>query len=232
MKPARISSYDDALSRIRDWEAATRLYLKEFPEERVSDSEKGNILKDMVPEDLRNDLIKMEKRGFQSIYDYVTTQVPLRREEDMRKRGKKYPLNSVTDDQAAQAPTQPTPSQGSDELNSLIRNGGRVGGGQAQKPSLGLTGAFSGDCHYCKVTGHRSSDCEKRKTDIAKGIWAPAGDEPRPYLTDGPPKGQGGGQGQKGMGFRKGGGKGFGSGGFERSGGKGGGAYWLDDAQA
>ena len=45
----------------------------------------------MEPEDLRNDLIKMEKRGFQTIYDYVTTQVPLRREEDMRKRGKTYP---------------------------------------------------------------------------------------------------------------------------------------------
>ena len=86
-KPTPITGFGDALSKIRDWEAAVRLYEKEFPDEKISDYEKGNTLKDLVPEELRNDLVRMEKRGFEAIQEYVMTQIPLRREETMRKKG-------------------------------------------------------------------------------------------------------------------------------------------------
>ena len=45
-----------------------------------------------------------------------------------------------------------------------------------------MTAAFMGDCHYCKTTGHRAADCAKKKADIARGIWHPAGSEPRTYM--------------------------------------------------
>ena len=95
----------------------------------------------MVPEELRADLVRMEKRGYDDIHEYVTSQITLPREEAMRKRGLKYPLNAVREEEV------PVPD--SDELDSLIRQGGRF-----QRPGGGgkgpMTGAFTGDCHWEK----------------------------------------------------------------------------------
>ena len=95
------------------------MYEKEFPDEKISDYEKGNTLKDMVPEEIRVDLVRMEKRGYENIHEYVTTQIPLRREEAMRKKGQKYMLNAVREEE----PPAPPPHAG--EMDSLLRNGGR-----------------------------------------------------------------------------------------------------------
>jgi hypothetical protein len=45
----------------------------------------------------------------------------------------------------------------------------------ACKPTGFTPGKFSGECHYCKKTGHKASECFKKKKDqwehanIAKG---------------------------------------------------------------
>ena len=69
-------------------------------------------------------------------------------------------------------------------------------------------------CRICIKPGHRAADCGKKNADIAKGVWHPAGSEPRPYLEQ-PPRGGAQGQGKGyGKGFGKGNasGKGYGKG--------------------
>ena len=113
---------------------------------------------------MRDDLVRMEKRGFDDIYAYVMTQIPLRREEAMRKKGQGFPLNAVNEQEPIVPPT-------AGELDSLIRTGGSWKRPAPDAPRTGgLAGAFSGDCHYCKVGGHRAADCDKKKADISRGV--------------------------------------------------------------
>ena len=86
--PTACANFSEALARIADWDSAVRTYAKEFPAEKISEYEKGNILKDMLPVDLVADVVKLEKRGYDQIYEYATTQIPLRMEEEMRRKGK------------------------------------------------------------------------------------------------------------------------------------------------
>ena len=53
------------------------------------------MLKKMLPEELRVDLVRLEKRTYEDIHNYVTSQIPQRKEEEMRKRGKTMPLNAL-----------------------------------------------------------------------------------------------------------------------------------------
>ena len=139
----------------------------------------------------------------------MTTQAPLRQEEVLRRAGRTIPVLAVADQakelestdalERAIAIFQEQGLAGSDELMSMLRNTRRQPGGGGVKGATTSSGPFDGDCFYCKVKGHRKSACEKLNADKAKGIWAPAGQEPRPWVQ--PTKGAGKGDG-------KGGGKG------------------------
>ena len=106
-EPKPIPSYAEALSHIASWKSAVRRFEKEFPDEHVSSYEKGKLLKGMMPEDLRHDIMKLEKRTYDSIHGYVLNQIPLRMEEELRKKGKQLPLCHV--DQRPDASDVPVP---------------------------------------------------------------------------------------------------------------------------
>ena len=42
-------SFSLSLSRIREWEAAVRLYEKEYPDEKTLEYEKGDMCKQRIP---------------------------------------------------------------------------------------------------------------------------------------------------------------------------------------
>ena len=146
---------------------------------------------------MQRDFVRLEKRGYENIYNYVTSQAPLRKEEEMRRTGKMMPINSVAN---RQEPTdaleraiqvlQDQGQEGCDELMSMLRNARRPqsGSGPGKGPS-NQQNPLDGDCFYCKIKGHRENDCEKLTADKARGIWAPAGQEPKPWVQS--PKGGG-----------------------------------------
>ena len=215
-KPKQCTSYAEVLSRVADWEQATREFAMEYPEEgRITDYEKGRILKDMVPDALREDIVRLEKRGYENIHNYITSQIPIRTDEEARKpRGRGGGLYNVEESQVPPPPQAPVGEDaarpgkgwGPDEAAYSMQKGSQKGSGK-----LSLTGAFTGECHYCKQKGHRRSECEKLTADRAKGIWHPAGSEPQTFVEHpGCKGGQANYNGNKGMnGFTKGGGKGF-----------------------
>ena len=114
-----------------------------------------------MPEPLREDIVWMEKRNCTDIYNYVTMQVPVRMDDDLRKRGKAGPLYQVEE--------QPNRLKEDDRYEAdaaaLSLQKGSKGAG---KTGLGLTAAFSGQCHYCKEKVHRRPQCSKLTADRAR----------------------------------------------------------------
>ena len=201
--PKQCADCSEVLSRISDWESAMRLYLKEYPEESVSDYERTKIVRSMMPTDLQSDMIRLEKKKYDDVYGYAVSQAPIRRDEEMRKRGQRMPISALdkksgdqVDSEALERAIQVLRGQGvegsSEEILSMLRRPG-AGRGGATAPARGgaATGkAFDGECFYCKERGHRKQDCSKLTADRAKGVWAPHGQAPVPWVQ--------GGQGGKG----------------------------------
>ena len=215
--PKQCTHVSEVVQRVADWEEAVRLYVKEYPSEVISAYERAKILKEMLPTELQNDIVRLEKRTYDEIHHYATTQAPIRKDEDMKRKGQSMPINGVSekDEEAVNKAIKLLQSEvgiegSSEEIMSLLRKKGAGGGKGA--------GTFDGDCFYCKQKGHRMNACEKATADKARGVWAPVGKEPVPWVAKGGGKGGGG----KGQGGNKGGGKG---GGAWRNG-----LSWFDEA--
>ena len=102
-KPAQCISHAEVLQKNSDWESAVTLYVTEYPQESISEYEKTKILKEMMTPELQHDIMRLEKRTYESVYLYVTTQAPLRSEEEMRRKGQTMPLHNVADKSADEA---------------------------------------------------------------------------------------------------------------------------------
>ena len=82
--PQRCANNAEILTRIADLDTAQCLYLKEHPGEVISQYERAKIPKEMRPEEMQQDLVRLDKRTYDEIYHYVASQAPLRREEEMK----------------------------------------------------------------------------------------------------------------------------------------------------
>ena len=64
LAPKRCTNNSEILTRMADLDTAQRLYLKEYPQEYISEYEKAKIVKEMMPENTQHDLVRLEKRTF------------------------------------------------------------------------------------------------------------------------------------------------------------------------
>lgn len=207
-KPNQCTNYSEVTKKIADWEAAVRQYAKEYPAETLSAYEKAKTLKELLPDDLQSNIVRLEKRGYDNIREYAMAQAPLRKEAEMRRKGQTMQINGLQE--GAQEPPKIDDvlkalqlTEGLDmtgeEMLSLLRTKGR-GKGKGAPGGTAKGGAFVGDCYYCKQPGHRQNACEKYTRDKQKGVWAPAGRDPVPWA-----QGKGGGKGSPPKGGGKGG---------------------------
>ena len=123
-----------------------RLYAKEYPEERISDYERAKILKEMMTHEMQRDLVRLEKKGYDNIFQYVTSQAPLRRDEEMRRKGHAMPVHAVADKEIEPVDTleraiEVLNEQGF-EGNGLRPQGGAPMKGPMSSPSAMMAIAF------------------------------------------------------------------------------------------
>ena len=145
--PKRCVNVAKVVQRVADWEEAVRLYTKEYPSESISKYEQAKILKEMLPADLQSDVVKLEKRTYEEIHHYATTQAPIRKEEDMKRKGQTMPINGVNEkddmmafDNAIQMLQKEMGIEGtSEEIMSILR---AKGAGKGDRGG----GIFNGDC--------------------------------------------------------------------------------------
>ena len=58
-EPPQCASDAEILTHISDWEAAVRLYAKEYPQESITDYEREKILKNMMTPEMQKDIVRL-----------------------------------------------------------------------------------------------------------------------------------------------------------------------------
>ena len=70
------TGYADTMQVIETWEKNTREY-ELLTNKKLTDEEKCQTLKDIIPADLRRDVNATEKESYEEVYSYVSKQVNL-----------------------------------------------------------------------------------------------------------------------------------------------------------
>ena len=166
------TGYANALQVLNTWKRHLQEY-EIITKQRISDFDKVTTVRDMMPLDLRRDIISLKKSKYTDVYSYITRQVTQRREEERRHGRRSKGGDLATGDEANEQQTE------SEELHSFQRSGIR---GAARKPGvpgtpaaslaagtvappppsaggIGLKAAFDGKCFNCDQYSHRANAC-------------------------------------------------------------------------
>ena len=158
-RPAKITTYHDALSQLTEWDNALK-ELAKIEGQGLSELTKITTLTHILPTDLQR-AVESDKslKNFSDAWNYVMEQIEVRKHWT-KPSGKKDPNAMDLDAAEQEEPQKDEEGPGSctpcDEPLDTLKGGGKGG-------------VFQGYCGYCNAWGHKRADCRKRMADMAKG---------------------------------------------------------------